>query len=126
MNMFGLKKGASLPTRPFAHTDDCKIAEADPRVELPWSEVEGGHWERVCVCGREDFFEPVRPRVRQDPLDPATARHFPACEYATEADPSVLRVLLKVPEGKGPGYSWVTCGACDHSWPVPDFVEEAG
>jgi hypothetical protein len=40
--MFGRRKKG--PTQPFAHADDCKILKADPGVEIPWSEVESGHW----------------------------------------------------------------------------------
>ena len=49
--MFGLKKKRG-PTQPFTHADDCKILEADPDVQIEWSEVETGHWEAVCVRDR--------------------------------------------------------------------------
>jgi len=81
-----------------------------------------GHWEAVCVCGAEYFHEPFADdRVRARPHDPATARHLGQCEYASEADPTVLKVLLKVKPGMGEGYDWVECGACAAGWQVPHF-----
>jgi hypothetical protein len=46
--MFGLKKKS--PTLPFTHADNCKILRADPTVQIPWSDVETGHWRTVCQC----------------------------------------------------------------------------
>jgi hypothetical protein len=46
--MFQKKKG---PDEPFAHAEDCKIAHADPGVQIPWSEIRRGVWEARCVCG---------------------------------------------------------------------------
>jgi hypothetical protein len=78
--MFGLRKRG--PTRPFAHADDCKIVKADPSVVIPWSEVESGHWQAECRCGKEHFHEaPADRRTRLDPLDPSTFRHAPQCEH---------------------------------------------
>jgi hypothetical protein len=37
--------------------------------------------------------------------------------------PAVLRVVLKVQEGGGGGYSWVRCGGCDTGWQVPHYAE---
>jgi hypothetical protein len=111
------KKG---PTRPFAHADDCKILKADPGVEIPWSEVESGHWRAVCVCGTQDYYEPVADRrARLDPLDPSTSRHAGQCEFASETDRGVLRVALKVKPGLDEGYDWVECAGCDCGWQVP-------
>jgi hypothetical protein len=59
------------------------------------------------------------------PRDPATARHLGQCEYAAEADPAMLKFILKVKEGAGGGYWWVECGACDTAWQVP-YYESAG
>jgi hypothetical protein len=65
--------------------------------------------------------------VRLDPLDPATTRHLGECEYSGVTDPAVLKVLLKVAQGTGGDYWWVTCGSCTASWPVPyDGEESAG
>ena len=51
--MFGLSmKG---PTHSFVHADDCKIVKADPGVEIPWQEIERGHWQAECRCGKEHF-----------------------------------------------------------------------
>ena len=51
--MFGLSmKG---PTHSFVHADDCKIVKADPGVEIMWSEIESGHWQAECRCGKETF-----------------------------------------------------------------------
>jgi hypothetical protein len=74
------------------------------------------------VCSFESFTEPiVDDRVRLDPLDPTTSRHAGECEYISETDPSVLKVLLKVKPGLGEGYDWVECGACGGGWQVPHF-----
>jgi hypothetical protein len=51
---------------------------------------------------------------------------LPQCEYVSETDPAVLKVLLKVKPGLGEGYDWVECGACDTGWPVPHYAESIG
>lgn len=123
--MFGLKKKG--PSKAFEHADDCKILKADPGTQIPWNEVETGYWVAECVCGKEYHHDPVADRrVRLDPLDPKTSRHAGECEFASETDPSVLRVLLKIQEGAGGGYSWVTCGSCDTGWQVPHYAERVG
>ena len=43
------------------------------------------------------------------------------CEYVSETDPGVLKILLKVKDGAGGNYWWVECGACDTAWQVPYF-----
>jgi hypothetical protein len=49
------------------------------------------------VCTIEYFREPISDdRVRLDPYDPATARHFGQSEYVSETDPAVIKILLKV------------------------------
>jgi hypothetical protein len=69
---FGLwKKG---PDKAFSHAPECKIVEVTPDVEIPWSEIERGRWEAVCVCGTQYFREPVAGPPRLDPLDPSTGR----------------------------------------------------
>jgi hypothetical protein len=124
-NMFGIKKRG--PTRSFTHVDNCKILKADPGVEIKWSEVETGHWRAVCQCGSEDVQEePADRRVRLDPLDAKTSRHLGQCEYVSETDPAVLKVLLKIKDGAGGSYWWVECGACDTGWQVPYYVESVG
>jgi len=78
------------------------------------------------VCSFESFTEPiVDDRVRLDPLDPTTSRHAGECEYISETDPSVLKVLLNVKPGLGEGYDWVECGACGGGWQVP-HLESVG
>jgi hypothetical protein len=58
--MFGrTKQRHGPPDGPFSHSDDCRIVGADPDVELPWSEVEAGHWTRTCVCS--EFVSPGCP-----------------------------------------------------------------
>ena len=74
------------------------------------------------MCTAEYFREPITDdRVRLDPFDPATARHFGQCEYVSETDPAVIRLLLKVKPGLGEGYDWVECGACGAGWQVAHF-----
>jgi len=49
----------------------------------------------------------VRPadrRVRLDPLDAKTSRHLGECEYISETDPSVLKLVLKAMDREG--YFW--------------------
>ena len=120
--MFGRKKG---PTKQFQHADDCRILKVDPNVEIPWSYLGEGLWKAECVCTAEYFREPITAnRVRLDPYDPATARHFGQCEFVSEADPAVIKVLLKVID-KG-DYDWVECGGCDAGWQVPHYAESVG
>jgi hypothetical protein len=116
------KKG---PTRPFGHTDDCKIVKADPGVEIPWQEVETGHWVAECQCGKEHHHEApdADRRTRLDPLDPGTFRHSGGCEHRDTTDPAVIRAILKVSEGAGGGYWWVQCGTCDHGWQVAHYAK---
>jgi hypothetical protein len=74
--------------------------------------IEDGHWRAVCQCGIEDYCEPVADRVRLDPLDAKTSRHVGQCEFPSETDGPLLRVL-KVKYSVGGDYWWVECGACD-------------
>jgi hypothetical protein len=66
--------------------------------------------------GSEDVYEePADRRVRLDPLDPKTSRHAGQCEFASETDVALLRVVLKVRDG-----------ACDAGWQVPYYAESVG
>jgi hypothetical protein len=122
--MFGRKhKGPSLP--PFSHSDGCRILQADPSVEIPWSEVESGHWVATCQCGEQHYREPREPARRLDPLDPTTASHLPQCELANEDDRAVLKVALRIKPGLGEGYDWVECNACGGGWQVPHYAAES-
>jgi len=107
------RAGCALPTRSIA-------------VRAPgWRE--SGHWEATCVCGNQHHHEGRElARRRLDPLDPTTARHFPQCEFASETDPAVIRVLLKVKPGLGEGYDWIMCGACEAEWQVMHYAEGVG
>jgi len=58
--------------------------------------------------------------VRVDPLDPKTARHLGQCEYISETDPAVIKILLKITD-KG-DHDWVECGACDAGRQVPHYA----
>jgi hypothetical protein len=91
-----------------------------------WSELERGHWRATCQCGTEDYYEPVADRIRSDPLDAKTSRHAGQCEFASETDAAVLRVILKVRDGMAPGYWWVRCHSCDSAWQVPHYAESVG
>jgi hypothetical protein len=115
------------PSKPFIHSDDCRILKADPDVEIPWNYLGDGSWRAECVCTFEIYVEPaVDERVRLDPLDPKTSRHLGQCEFASETDPERLRFLLKVKPGLGEGYDWVECGACGAGWQVPYYAESVG
>jgi site-specific DNA-cytosine methylase len=46
--------------------------------------------------GTEGWHAPEANRVRVDPLDPRTGHHLGQCEFASETDAAMLRVLLKV------------------------------
>ncbi len=123
--MFGLKKRG--PTRPFTHADNCRILKADPTIQIQWSEVETWHWRAVCQCGSEDVYEePTDRGVRLDPYDPSTFRHAGQCEHRYTSDPALLRIILKVRDGAGGDYHWVTCSGCDCSWQVPYYAESVG
>jgi hypothetical protein len=82
--------------------------------------VGGSTPSRRATRGNEELAD---RRVRLDPLDPKTSRHLPQCEYVSETDPVVLKVLLKVKPGAGGGYDWVECGACGAGWQVPHYAE---
>jgi hypothetical protein len=109
---------------PFIHADDCVVVKADPNVEIPWSEVERGHWVATCVCTTEHYREPRTRPARLDPLDPLTAHHLPRCEFASETSHAVLTILLKVTERDG--YWWCECGSCQAAWQVPFVAESIG
>jgi hypothetical protein len=122
--MFGLKKKG--PDKAFSHTADCKIVKADPDVQIPWNEVERGHWVAECQCGKEHVHAaPADRRARLDPLDPSTSRHAPQCEHRDTTDPALLRAILKVRDGMDGGYFWVECGVCDHAWQVPHYAAKS-
>jgi hypothetical protein len=79
----------------------------------------------VCQCGTEDYYErAVDDRVRLDPLDTKTSRHAGQCEFASETDAAVLRVILEVRDGMAPGYWWVRCHSCESGWQVPHYAEQ--
>jgi hypothetical protein len=67
----------------------------------------------------------VADRVRSDPLDAKTSRHAGQCEFASETDAPVLRVILKVKDSVGGDY-WVECGACETAWQVSYYAESVG
>ena len=122
--MFDLRKKG--PTRPFTHAPDCPILRADPSVEIPWSEVESGHWRAARVCGSQDVYEePADRRAPLDRLDPSTFRHAPQCEHRGTTDPALLRAILKVRDGAGGDYWWVECSTCDTGWQVPHYAAES-
>jgi hypothetical protein len=98
--------------------------KADPGVEIPWSEVESGHWRAECQCGIEHFHEaPADRRARLDPLDPSTFHHAGQCEHRDTTDPSILGAILRVRDREG--YWWVWCGTCDTAWQVPHYAAES-
>ena len=123
MKLARRKQKQAPPDGPFAHSDDCRIVRAVPDTQIEWSYVGDRRWERVCRCGREDWYAPAATRARLDPLDPRTANHLPQCEFLTVTDPAVLRVLLKVTD-KG-DYAWVECGSCEAGWQVPFYGSES-
>lgn len=121
--MFDVRKRG--PHRRFVHVDGCRIVRLDPDVEIPWVELERGHWQATCQCGAEHYHEDaVDRRARLDPLDPSTFRHIPGCEYANRTDPVLVQAILTVQEGAGGTYWWVTCRAgC--RWQVPYYASES-
>lgn len=121
--MFGKHKP---PAEPFTHAEDCRILAADPGAEIVWNEIRAGVWEAQCVCGKQYHHDPIADgRVKLDPFDPATSRHAPQCEYHGVADPAILKLVLRVQEGRSEGYWWTTCASCECSWQVPYFAEHA-
>jgi hypothetical protein len=87
--------------------------QSRPEHRDSWSYLGEGLWRRECVCTYESISEPfVDDRVKNDPLDLKTARHLGQCEYISETDPAMLKVLLKVKEGGGGTYGgWSAAGA---------------
>ena len=53
-----------------------------------------------------ELHEPAADRVQLGPLDPKTSRHAGQCEFVSETDPAVLRILLKV----NPAWAPATAG----------------
>jgi HNH endonuclease len=96
------------------------------RREIPWSEVESGHWQADCQCRSEHVYDrSADPRARLDRRDPSTFRHAGQCEHRGTTDPVVLRAISKVRDGAGGDYWWVECGACDTAWQVPHYAAES-
>jgi hypothetical protein len=123
LTVFGRKKRG--PSKSFVHQGGCRIVQADPNVSIEWQEVERGFWEARCVSGVETYREPAADdRVRLSPYDLATARHLGQCEFASETDAAMLRVLLKVTDNDD--YDGVECGSCDTAWQVPHYAESVG
>jgi hypothetical protein len=71
-------------------------------------------------------------RARRRPYSVRSARcedqppRGAVCEFASETDAAMLRVILKVKDGAGGDYWWVECGACDTAWQVPHYAESVG
>lgn len=120
--MFHLPKNKpDLPA--FRHSSDCKILARDPSVEIHWSEIRGGVWEAVCVCGKQYHYVEVAARARQDPYDPDTFRHAGQCEQRDITDPALIRMMLRVKEGAGGTHWFVECGVCGNGWQVLHYLE---
>jgi hypothetical protein len=84
--MFGLTKKKG-PTRPFMHASDCKILAADPGVEIPWQEVETGHWVAECQCGKEHERVAADRRVRHNPYTHPPSATRPSASTGTRPIP---------------------------------------
>ena len=65
------------------------------------------------------------PAPGDGPTDAKTSRHTGECEFASETDAALLRVILKVKDGAG-GYWWVECGSCEAGWQVAHYAESVG
>jgi hypothetical protein len=67
---------------------------------------------RQSVCVRPSTsVSPSPTTVFGSTRRPATGRHFGQCEYVSETDPAVLRLLLKDKPGLEEGYDWVECSS---------------
>ena len=65
-------------------------------------------------------------RALHSTLDPKTSHHAPQCEFASETNVAVLRVVLEVKDGAGDeAYWWVECSACDTAWQVPHYSAQS-
>jgi hypothetical protein len=53
----------------------------------------------------------VAPKLadRLGTLDPKISRHARECEFASETDATVLKIVLKVKDGASGSYHWVEC-----------------
>jgi hypothetical protein len=63
-----------------------------------------------------EFADPLGRSIRRP------SHHAGECEYVSETDPAVLKVLVKVKPGLGDGYDWVECAACGAGWQVPHYA----
>ena len=68
--MLGFRKKG--PTQLFSHAADCKLVRINPDIEIPWSEVEPGHWVVECRFGKQHIHEmpDADRRARLDPPGP--------------------------------------------------------
>jgi hypothetical protein len=83
------EEGAGQGVQPQRYMQD--PGPPDPTVSIPWNEVRAGYWEARCVCGVEGWHAPDAGRVRRnDPYDPATARHLGQCEFVGETDAAIF------------------------------------
>ena len=97
----------------------------EPNFQPPWNEVESGHYVATCGCGEQHYHvPPADRRVRQDPYDPATMRHFGQCEHRDTTDLAIVKGLLTVHERDG--YWWVICNSCKAEWQVMYYAEPVG
>ena len=91
--------------------------------QIKWSEVETGRWRVVCQCGSEGVDEePADRRVQVDPLDAKTSRDAGECEFASDTDVAVLKIVLKVRTarvGATTGWSAAAAGAPGRSRTTP-------
>jgi hypothetical protein len=92
------------PNKAFSHQEGCTLFLGRPEFPAGRQEVERGFWRgRSASAASKPFREiDADDRVRLDPLDPKRSHHLGQCEYISETDPAVLKVLLKVKPGLGP------------------------
>jgi hypothetical protein len=55
---------------------------------------------------------------------PGPAATWCSASFASETDPAVLRLALRVQDREG--YWWVECSGCECGWQVSHFAESVG
>jgi len=118
------RRGSAHFEKPGFDRDPAEQAQSRLRERADSVASEDGDYAPTS-CARPGY-DPVADRVRLDPLDAKTSRHAGECEFVSEADPAVLKILLKVKPGLGEGYDWVECGACGAGWQVAHHAESVG
>ena len=120
--MFGSKRKGPADT-PFAHSDDCKTKDAEPKW---WSEPgSGGRWQRVCSCHTEyAHLDDGKLDPNASAAEPAWTAHYHSPSCSAQGIAQVVKVGRYVDGG------WrsecLVCGTIQLYWWAPDMTDRDG